>query len=256
MIHDALKRAGHNVHAMPAGAPAPEDDAPAPAASPGAPHVTSLPRAAAKRRAPWPEMVALYYNIDALRTSDNPVVLQFVATRAGEGTSTVARAFAAFAAGEETSSVLLIDGSSHGAQPRPAFGRAPTPSLAEVARLGERIDAAIEPGRTPDLHEARLADHANSLLHTNGTAWAAVLEQARQRYRFTVLDSPAVSTNPDSVVLARACDGVVLVIEAETTRGPVAQATIETIERFGGKVLGTVLNKRRLYIPRWIYRRL
>ena len=47
-----------------------------------------------------------------------------------------------------------------------------------------------------------------------------------------------------------------VVMEAETTRGPVARATIETIERFGGKVLGLVFNKRRFYIPRWIYRRL
>ncbi|MBI3515460.1 MAG: CpsD/CapB family tyrosine-protein kinase [Proteobacteria bacterium] len=255
MIHDALKRAGHNLHAIPSPLPTPADVPPAPA-MPVAPPVTTLPRSAARRRAPWPEMVALYYNIDALRTSDSPVVLQFVASRPGEGTSTVARAFASFAAGEDTSSVLLIDASCHGAQPRPAFGRAPPPSLVEIARAGDRIEAAIEPGRTPDLHEARLADHANSLLHTNGTAWTSVLEQARQRYRFTIVDSPAVSTNPDTVVLSRGCDGVVLVIEAESTRGPVVQATIETIERFGGKVLGTVLNKRRLYIPRWIYRRL
>src|SRR5258708_912113 len=209
MIHAALKRAGHNVHALlsPLPTSAEASSMPPPAMSP----VTTLPRNAPKRRVPWPEMVALYYNIDALRTSDSPVVLQFVSARPREGTSTVARAFASFAAGEETSSVLLIDGSCHGALPRPAFGHGPVPSLAEIARAGERIEAAIEPGRTPDLHEARLADHANSLLHTNGTAWAGVLEKARQRYRFTVIDSPAVSTNPDTVVLARACDGVVLV---------------------------------------------
>jgi len=57
-------------------------------------------------------------------------------------------------------------------------------------------------------------------------------------------------------VLARSCDGVVIVVEAETTRGPVVQATIETVERFGGRVLGLAFNKRRFYIPRWIYRRL
>jgi Mrp family chromosome partitioning ATPase len=186
------------------------------------------------------------------------VVLQFLASRPGEGTSAIARAFATFAAGEETGAVLIVDCSHHGAPARrPAAGRVPAPTLAEIARAGEPIDAAIEPGRAlAHLHEARLADHPNSLLHTNASAWATLLDQARQRYRFTILDCPAVSTNPDSVVLSRSCDGVVIVVEAETTRGPVVRSTVETVERFGGRVLGLAFNKRRFYIPPWIYRRL
>jgi Mrp family chromosome partitioning ATPase len=224
------------------------------------PSVTPLPRATPKRRAIWPEMAGLYHNIGALRTAEGPVVLQFLASRPGEGTSAIAREFAAFAAGEETSAVLLIDGNARAALPRPSLptvGRAPCPSLAEVVRAGQPIAAAIEPSRVAGhLHEARLADQPNSLLHTNLGAWAALLDQARQLYRFTVLDCPAVSTNPDSVVLARGCDGVVIVVEAETTRGPVVQSTIDMVERFGGRVLGLAFNKRRFYIPPWIYRRL
>jgi len=269
MIYDALKRAGHTVKlapATPSPAPSgpphpamPHPAAPHPAPPGPSPIVTPLPRGPARRRAIWPEMAALYYNISALRTSDAPVVLQFVASRPGEGTSAIARAFASFAAGEETGAVLLVDCSCHGTPARTlsAAARVPSPSLAEVARAGEPLERAIEPGRmSAHLHEARLADHANSLLHTNATAWAGLLDQARQRYRFTILDCPAVSTNPDAVVLSRSCDGVVVVVEAESTRGPVIRATIETIERFGGRVLGLAFNKRRFYIPRWIYRRL
>jgi Mrp family chromosome partitioning ATPase len=204
-------------------------------------------------------MAGLYYNIAALRTSDAPVVLQFVASRPGEGTSAIARAFARFAAGEETGAVLLVDCSCHGTPARTlsAAARMPGPSLADVARAGEPLETAIEPGRmSAHLHQARLADHPNSLLHTNATAWASLLDQARQRYRFTILDCPAVSTNPDSVVLSRSCDGVVVVVEAESTRAPVIRATIEMVERFGGRVLGLAFNRRRFYIPRWIYRRL
>jgi protein-tyrosine kinase len=265
MLYDALKRAGHAVQLAPGPAPAASNPSvhPAPgspgSATPG-PTIMPLPRAAPRRRAIWPEMVGLYHNIGALRTSESPVVLQFVASRPGEGTSVIAREFAAFAASEETSAVLLVDCTCHAAPPRPSLptvGRQPCPSLAEVARAGEPIDAAIEPSRiAPHLHEARLADQPNSLLHTNAGAWAALLDQARERYRFTVLDCPAISTNPDSVVLARSCDGVVIVVEAETTSGPVVQSTVEMVERFGGKVLGLAFNKRRFYIPRWIYRRL
>lgn len=282
MIYDALKRAGHTVRLAPGGwAPAaPEPMPPAssepaaypaptseglspgpnPAPAPPTPSVTPLPRAAARRRGAWPEMVGLYYNIAALRTSDAPVVLQFVASRPGEGTSAIAREFAMFAASEETGAVLLIDCSCRSVPsrlPLSTVGRAPLPSLADVVRAGDGFEAAVEPNRAVNhLHEARLADHPNSLLHTNPTMWADLLDRVRQRYRFAVLDCPAVSTNPDNVVLSRSCDGVVIVVEAETTRGPVARTTIDMVERFGGKVLGLAFNKRRFYIPRWVYRRL
>jgi len=267
MIYDALKRAGHTLELTPKATPAPIPSSPnpstpnpAPPSPEPAPSVTPLPRGAPNRHAIWPEMAGLFYNIAALRASDDPVVLQFLASRPGEGTTAIAREFAAFAASEETSAVLLVDCNWRAAPPRsvlPTVGRMPTRSLADVVRTGEPIDAAIEQRRSPAHPDrARLADQPNSLLHTNASAWSALLDQARKRYRFTILDCPAVSTNPDSVVLARSCDGVVIVVEAEATRGPVVQATIEMVERFGGRVLGLAFNKRRFYIPRWIYRRL
>ena len=51
-------------------------------------------------------------------------------------------------------------------------------------------------------------------------------------------------------------DGVVLVLEAEKTRWQVADKARESIENHGGKVLGVVLNKRRYYIPDFIYSRI
>src|SRR5579871_1749545 len=250
MIYDALKRAGHTVRlassAVPAfdpvdvevpeppgsaASPTPADGAsPIPSVTPPvAPSVTPLPRGAPRRRGTWPEMVGLYYNIAALRTSDAPVVLQFLASRPGEGTSAITREFSMFAAGEETGAVLLVDCSCRSMPsrlPLSTVGRAPPASLADIARSGGALEAAIEPSRVAGhLHEARLADHPNSLLHTNAAMWAGLLDRVRQRYRFTVLDCPAVSTNPDNVVLSRGCDGVVIVVEAESTRGPVAQTT-------------------------------
>ncbi|MEJ0071252.1 MAG: phosphatase PAP2 family protein [Pseudomonadota bacterium] len=238
MLHDALKRAGHTVQLAPS----------APAPLPG-PSVTSLPRSAPKRRAIWPEMVGLYHNIGALRTAESPVVLQFLASRPGEGTSVIAREFAAFAASEETSAVLLIDCNGRAAPPRPSLptvGRAPCPSLAEVARAGEPIDAAIEPSRIAGhLYEARLADQPNSLLHTNIGAWSAVLDQARQRYRFT----PCWIARRSAPIPTRSCWRAAATASSSWSRPkpPAArwyQTTIEMVERFGGKVLGLAFNKR------------
>src|SRR5262249_25544890 len=140
MIYDALKRAGHTMQVGEV-APLVQPIAPGPQHAPTItpPPVTPLPRPAVRRRAPWPEMVARYYNIDARRDGDGALVLQFLASRPGEGTSTVVREFAAFAAGEDTSSVLLIDGNYTGTRPvhtLPGLGRVEPPSLADAVRNG------------------------------------------------------------------------------------------------------------------------
>jgi protein-tyrosine kinase len=49
---------------------------------------------------------------------------------------------------------------------------------------------------------------------------------------------------------------VVLVVEAEKTKWPVIQDVKEKLISHGGNILGIVFNKRRYYIPRWLYNRI
>ena len=49
-------------------------------------------------------------------------------------------------------------------------------------------------------------------------------------------------------------DGVVLVVQAENTRWEVAQSAKERIEDENIKILGAVLNKRKMHIPGWAYK--
>jgi Mrp family chromosome partitioning ATPase len=51
-------------------------------------------------------------------------------------------------------------------------------------------------------------------------------------------------------------DGVIFVVEAEKTRWPVALAAKEKIVSHGGNILGMVFNKRRFYIPEFVYRKI
>jgi protein-tyrosine kinase len=65
-----------------------------------------------------------------------------------------------------------------------------------------------------------------------------------------------MSASPDGIAIARRVDGVVLVLEAEKTRGPVAENLKERIQKNGGNLLGIIFNKRRHYIPEFLYKRL
>jgi Mrp family chromosome partitioning ATPase len=62
--------------------------------------------------------------------------------------------------------------------------------------------------------------------------------------------------SPDAAVLAEVADGVVVVVQAGRTKRPVLTRSVDLVRRAGGRVLGIVLNRRRLEIPGFIYRRL
>lgn len=73
---------------------------------------------------------------------------------------------------------------------------------------------------------------------------------------WVLFDSPPINLFNDAIILASRVDGVVMVIQAEKTRWEVAQRAKQRIESSNRNIIGVVLNKRRFYIPRWLYRRL
>ena len=64
-----------------------------------------------------------------------------------------------------------------------------------------------------------------------------------------------VGKGKDDTLFAKV-DGVVLVLESGKTRQQVSLEAKKQLEEAGGTILGVVLNKRKYYIPDWIYRRL
>lgn len=69
-----------------------------------------------------------------------------------------------------------------------------------------------------------------------------------------VVDCGAISRANDIATVARWCNGVVLVVEADRTRLDEIDHARMRIERVGGHLLGCVLNKRKYPIPGWLYR--
>ncbi len=81
-------------------------------------------------------------------------------------------------------------------------------------------------------------------------------EPLKERFELIIVDSPPATMFPDGPGIVSQVDGVILVVEAEKTRWQVALAVKEKIVKHGGNLLGIVFNKRRYYIPQFIYRHL
>ncbi|MCS7222335.1 MAG: polysaccharide biosynthesis tyrosine autokinase [Anaerolineae bacterium] len=70
-----------------------------------------------------------------------------------------------------------------------------------------------------------------------------LIQRLQQEADLLIFDSPPVLAVTDAAVLARQLDGVLLVIDAEETRQPIAQQACEELSKVGARILGVALNK-------------
>jgi len=200
------------------------------------------------------EMIILYQTITAALPGVEHRSVLFVGSRSNEGTSTLARQLAKAVSLRMEKSVLLID-----------FDRS-RPDLHVYENLQHEYgsaskDSAIEMSlcrvEETSLYVLPLFQRTMATPKTLDSAKENVFWQPlKDRFDFIIVDSPPATMFPDGMALSSQVDGVILVVQAEKTKWQVAQNVKEKIEKHGGKILGIVFNRRRFYIPEWLYKRL
>ena len=74
-------------------------------------------------------------------------------------------------------------------------------------------------------------------------AFDELLATARQIYDYVLIDTPPILSLTDAAIVARKCDGAVLVVESGRVKYRDAQKAQEQLEKCGCSILGAVLNK-------------
>jgi protein-tyrosine kinase len=199
------------------------------------------------------EMLLLHQSIDLMLSGVERRVIHFTAARAGEGTSTIVRAYGRVLAETMRRSVLIVDANENHPDQHLHFGVTAGAEPDEVVASGP-ADVAILPTAYPNLSISPLSPRAPWLPSMfDADAVAQAFARLRKRFDVVLVDSSPV-LRPGTMALSSEADGVVLVLEAEKTRWPVAMHAKQRIEGSGGTVLGVVLNKRRYHIPPAVYR--
>ncbi len=196
------------------------------------------------------EMTGLRVRLEAVLTRQIPRTVMFLASQGGEGTSTVTHQFARVLAADSRLRILLVD--AHGR--RPAY----TPdglwrTTRATSAASERRDAFAT------LPNLELLSVAEVLAAAGGAAplvLKSILQSLGSGYDWILLDGPPVLESPDAAPLGQAVDGVIVVAQAGRTKRPVLARAVDLANRSGGHVIGIVLNRRRLEIPEFIYRRI
>lgn len=82
------------------------------------------------------------------------------------------------------------------------------------------------------------------------------LSELGSSFDYMIVHAPAAGLFGEAALLARLCDGAVLVVEANFTRRVTAQRVKEALQRANVRLFGTVLCGRTFPIPERLYRRL
>jgi len=126
-----------------------------------------------------------------------------------------------------------------------------------VAELTESAGRSMLTRRTGEWDVASgTADRLTLDLH--GSTWAAEfadwLSVATRRAAAVVIEGLPLERSIDSALLARACDGLVIVAQPEVTHREALQVAAERARVVGCRTLGVVMHATPNPMPRWIRR--
>jgi len=203
------------------------------------------------------ETAKLVQRVFLLPGSAAPRMVMFCGAGKGDGSSWVCLRASEALASQGEASVCVVDANWH------------APSLDKYFRGGNSrglADAVLE--SAPVQNYARRVQGGNLWARTCGLRTAEPhtlltsdrvqprLAELRAIFDYVVIDAPPVTLYSDATLLGKLADGVVLVVQANSTHREVVRKAKETLEAAKIRILGAVLNKRTFPIPESWYRKL
>lgn len=218
-------------------------------------------RATSVQELPTPSRGALVRALESVypivyrlaREAGHGLVLHFVAASPGEGASTLSSEFAVVAARPADSRVLLVDADRTQLTTATKFGCSTDLGIFDAVQAGGALaEKVVTAADNTGLEVGVLCGHRSPPLSRK--VMPLLYDQFRAKYDFTIIDCPAVFSDRYFELSPEAADGVVLIVEAERSRPEIIRQAQSLIENAGGKFVGAILNRRRIYIPDFLYR--
>lgn len=200
---------------------------------------------------------SILLRLEAIRTQKNfgTFVLGVSGCARKSGVSTVAGNLAVRAAEMDLGEVLLIDANLNHPRQNSNFRLGNAGGLAELLTGTMEVDNALHNGRVDGLHVLP-AGTRKGIKSSAATPDAVqnLMNELRSDFDLIIVDLPHDTESARTQFLATHLDGAILVIDAQRTRARDAEATLTSLRECQVDVLGTVLNRSRKTLPKWIER--
>jgi Mrp family chromosome partitioning ATPase len=203
------------------------------------------------------EAQRLVQQVFVLQAKEPPRVVTFAGIDHGNGCSHICAAVAETLAKNERGRVCLVEANFRSPALPGMFGVPNHFGLTESLLIEGPVSKFAKPLPQQNLwllSSGTLAVDSPNLLASEQLRGR--IAQLREEFDFVILDAPPLNRYSDGVVLGQLSDGLVLVIEANTTRREAAAAVKESLLSAKVPILAAVLNKRTFPIPQSIYKML
>jgi protein-tyrosine kinase len=203
------------------------------------------------------ETTKLVQNIFLLRREESPRVVAFAGIDSGNGCSCICAQVAEILASQRIGSVCLVDANLRSPSLPELFGVSNHFGLTDALSKNGPIRDFTKVVRSDNLwllSSGSLAAGSPNLLNSETMKERAA--ELRKEFDYVLIDLPPMNTCSDGVAVGQLADGLVLVLEANSTRRGAAVKVTEDLRAAQIRILAAVLNRRTFPIPEFLYNRL
>jgi len=199
------------------------------------------------------ESLKLVQSLFLLNGAPHRVVL-FAGVVSRSGCSVVCVGAAETLAHNTSGAVCLVDANFRAPSLPEAFATTNHYGLSDSLRKEGAVRHFAKPLMPRNLWLLSCGSAANeSTALLNSERMKSRIQELRQEFDYVLFDAPPLSTYADAVALGQLADGVVLVLEANSTKREAAVRVAENLRAANVKILGAVFNKRTFPIPKSLY---
>ena len=219
----------------------------------GAVAMESLPRLSRKNQDRFShnlhELSLIQGNLNAI--SRDASALYCTSCFAGEGKTVTALQIAYGLATYGKKHVLLTETNFDQPALASLFGTTNTSGLRDVLTSQASLYKSIVPTAYDGLY---LLTAGQTGEWRSEAQMAQFLDEANANFDYVIIDGQSLLNYSEAVNLAPLVDGFILAVECERTKWEVVQIANRKLRGADAKHVGIVLNKRKYYVPRFIYR--
>ena len=231
---------------------------PLPASAPATPRVVRPePNGAGLTEGLLRELGILRNSLETVLGQKKKRALLFASSTHEEGTTMLAANYAKLLSVNTRDRVLLVEVNAR----RPSLfwrlGLANAEGVTHYFKETRSLSSVVQHSPSGDFDVVHVGgnDPAAIQLHLE-RAFPRLIEEALHSYDAVIVDAPPIVVSPETPPMCACVDGVVVVVQAEKTKREVVERSLQMVGQFDGNVLGVVLNRKKYYIPDFIYRRL
>jgi capsular exopolysaccharide synthesis family protein len=192
-------------------------------------------------------------NIENFLPAGDSSVLAVTSSLKSEGKSTTAANLAVTMA-LSMKKTLLIDADLRRGRVHELFGISQMPGLTDVINKTRYLDQALVATGVENLTVLPRGTASHKTVDLIGShRMKEIIAKLKEKYEVIIFDTPPVLSLPDTPLLSKLVDGVVLVVQAERAQARDVLNAQETLGQSSANILGYVLSNVQYYIPRSLY---